>query len=61
MNQLAKGGFEIVGDFLMFKKRYCIGPDSKLKEEILKEIHGSPQGGHAGYYRTLHRVRLQFF
>lgn len=61
VNNMAREGFAIRGDFLMFKLRYCIGSDSELRADILKELHGSRIGGHAGYYRTLHWVRLQFY
>lgn len=46
--------------FVMFQHRYCIGPSSELRELILKEYHDSRIGGHAGFYRTLYRVRQQF-
>ncbi|GFW72910.1 retrovirus-related Pol polyprotein from transposon 412 [Trichonephila clavipes] len=29
--------------------------------EVLKELHGSPPGGHFGVMKTLHRVRERFF
>ncbi|GFW40401.1 retrovirus-related Pol polyprotein from transposon 412 [Trichonephila clavipes] len=29
--------------------------------EVLKELHGSPTGGHFGVMKTLHRVRERFF
>jgi len=57
----AQPGFTMQGGFLMFNLRYCVGPKSSLKEEILAELHGSQIGGHAGYYRTLYRVKAQFF
>lgn len=60
-NREAREGFAIIGDFLMFKWRYCIGPNLAPRADILKELHESQTGGHARYYRTLHRVRLQFY
>ncbi|GFU73199.1 retrovirus-related Pol polyprotein from transposon 412, partial [Trichonephila clavipes] len=35
-------------------------PRSRIPE-VLKELHGSPTGGHFGVMKTLHRVRGRFF
>ncbi|GFV91580.1 retrovirus-related Pol polyprotein from transposon 412 [Trichonephila clavipes] len=35
-------------------------PRSRIPE-VLKELHGSPTGGHFGVMKTLHRVRERFF
>ncbi|GFV91653.1 hypothetical protein TNCV_4762181 [Trichonephila clavipes] len=35
-------------------------PRSRIPE-VLKELHGSPLGGHFGVMKTLHRVRERFF
>ncbi|GFU66226.1 retrovirus-related Pol polyprotein from transposon 412 [Trichonephila clavipes] len=35
-------------------------PRSRIPE-LLKELHGSPTGGHFGVMKTLHRVRERFF
>ncbi|GFX69136.1 retrovirus-related Pol polyprotein from transposon 412 [Trichonephila clavipes] len=35
-------------------------PQSRIPE-VLKELHGSPTGGHFGVMKTLHRVRERFF
>ncbi|GFV39395.1 retrovirus-related Pol polyprotein from transposon 412 [Trichonephila clavipes] len=35
-------------------------PRSRILE-VLKELHGSPTGGHFGVMKTLHRVRKRFF
>lgn len=61
VQQEAQTGFTIRDDLLMYKLRYCVGPDSNLRNLILKELHGSQTGGHAGYLRILHRVRSQVF
>ncbi|GFX75971.1 retrovirus-related Pol polyprotein from transposon 412 [Trichonephila clavipes] len=34
---------------------------SSNKPKVLKELHGSPTGGHFGVMKTLHRVRERFF
>ncbi|GFW81996.1 retrovirus-related Pol polyprotein from transposon 412 [Trichonephila clavipes] len=40
-------------------RRQLVLPRSRIPE-ILKELHGSPTGGHFGVMNTLHRVRERF-
>ncbi|GFX37108.1 retrovirus-related Pol polyprotein from transposon 412 [Trichonephila clavipes] len=40
--------------------RWHVLPRSRIPE-VLKELHGSPTGGHFGVMKTLHRVRERFF
>lgn len=46
---------------MYFQGRFCVGPMSDLRTDILGEFHNSRIGGHSGYYRTLQCVRQSFF
>lgn len=54
-------GFEIYNGFLCYQNRYCIGSNSNLRIIILEELHNSQIGGHAGYFKTLLRIRQRFW
>lgn len=53
--------YTFVRSILYFRYRFCLGPTSELCHQILQELHDSKGGGHSGYYRTLCRVRENFF
>lgn len=53
--------YKVKGEILFFRNWFCLGPDSKLRQQVLEELHSSRAGGHAGYYRTLSCVRRCFF
>lgn len=57
LKQTATEGYSIWDGFLMYHHRYYLGPKSAMRALILQEFHGFKLGGHANYYRTLHRVR----
>lgn len=42
--------YEVKGNILFFRNRFCLGPDSKLRRQVLEELHNSRAEGHAGYY-----------
>lgn len=59
--QEARKEFSIQGGLLIFRDRYCMGPNSKLITEILKELHDSKIEGYSSYFRTLYRIRQRFY
>lgn len=46
---------------LLYNGRLVIPSDSPLRIQLLKELHSSPVGGHAGISRTFQRVASNFF
>lgn len=46
---------------LLFRGRLVLPSDSPLRVQLLEEFHSSPIGGHAGVYRTFHRLSSNFF
>ncbi|GAU11620.1 hypothetical protein TSUD_346120 [Trifolium subterraneum] len=46
---------------LYWKHRIVIPVDDALLQQVLKEFHSSPIGGHAGMTRTLARIQAQFY
>lgn len=46
---------------LYYRNKFCLGPTSDLRKQVLDELHGTKGGGHSGYYRTLQRVRQKNF
>lgn len=52
----AKPGFALKGGILFYKNRLVIPASSPLIEELLKDFHSSPSGGHSGYLRTYRRM-----
>ena len=53
--------FSWKNDSLWYKDRLYICKNSKLKQNILLELHTSPLGGHSGFLKTYHRVKKEFF
>ena len=52
----AKPGFALKGGILFYKNRLVIPANSPLIEDLLKDFHSSPSGGHSGYLRTYRRM-----
>lgn len=46
---------------IMFNGRYCIGPTSKLKDNILIKLHCTLVGGYGRYYQTLQQIKKIFY
>ncbi|GAU12540.1 hypothetical protein TSUD_182540 [Trifolium subterraneum] len=46
---------------LYWKNRVVIPKKSALIQQVLHEFHSSPIGGHAGFTRTLARIKSQFY
>lgn len=53
--------YQVRDGLLYWKDRLVIPKQSTLIQDILKEYHSSPSGGHAGITRTLARITTQFF
>ncbi|VFQ96020.1 unnamed protein product [Cuscuta campestris] len=52
----------VVADGLVsYNTRLCIGADSELREELLREYHDSPIARHAGVHRTFYRLATSFY
>jgi hypothetical protein len=51
--------FSLRDDILLYKERLYIGPT--LRATVLQFIHASPVAGHAGYDKTIHRARKDFY
>jgi hypothetical protein len=48
-------------DSLWYKDRLYLCKKSQLKQKLLLELHTSPVGGHSGFLKTYHRVKMEFF
>ena len=53
--------FSIKDEILLFDNRYVIPNDQALKLRVLKANHDSRVAGHFGQYKTLERLRQNFF
>ncbi|GKB65613.1 ty3-gypsy retrotransposon protein [Tanacetum coccineum] len=52
-NGIALSGFRRENGLLIFKDRYYVGKNSKLKALLLREFHATPSAGHGGIKKTL--------
>jgi hypothetical protein len=53
--------WEWKGDILWYKGRICLCPQSKLKQQILRESHDTMSLGHAWFLKTYQRIKNYFF
>lgn len=42
---------------LFYKGKFYIGAFTDMRNQILQLLHSSPQGGHSGYHKMLHRAK----
>jgi hypothetical protein len=56
---MANSKFSIRQGILLYKKKVYI--PSILQDKVLQFVHSSPLAGHAGYDKTIHRARKDFF
>ena len=56
---MANSKFSIRQGILLYKKRVYI--PKTLKDKVLQFVHSSSLAGHAGYDKTIHRARKNFF
>jgi hypothetical protein len=54
-------GFEVKDEVLLFENRYVIPNDSALRLKVLAENHDSKVAGHFGQFKTMERLRQNFF
>ena len=53
--------FNWKNDSLWYTNRLYLCKNSRLKQNILLELHTSPSGGHSGFLKTYHKVKKEFF
>lgn len=57
----ARSEYTMNNEFTFYDTRFCLGPTSDLIPTVMTELHNSRQGGHAGYFRTLQKIKTRFF
>ncbi|GKE14949.1 ty3-gypsy retrotransposon protein [Tanacetum coccineum] len=58
---IALSGFRRENGLLIFKDRYYVGKNSKLKTLLLREFYATPSAGHGGIKKTLVGLSAMFF
>ncbi|XP_042958052.1 uncharacterized protein LOC122293563 [Carya illinoinensis] len=53
--------FTLQQGLLLRKGKIVVVSDSAFKTKVLYYIHNSPQAGHMGYHKTLHRAKQDFY
>ena len=53
--------FSWKNDSLWYKDQFYLCKNSQPKQQILRELHTSPLGGHSRFLKTYHRVKKNFF
>jgi len=53
--------FSWKNDLLWYKDQLYLCKNSQLKQNIFRELHTSPLGGHSGFLKMYHRVKKDFF
>ncbi|KAD4384249.1 hypothetical protein E3N88_24417 [Mikania micrantha] len=53
--------FTWADQLLLYKGRVVVPADPSIRNNILREAHATPIGGHGGFLKTYKRVMLQFF
>lgn len=66
LGQFHKGELDLTqythhNGLLFYKGRLYLSPNSPILPKVLQQLHGSLSGGHVGYYKTLARVKADFF
>lgn len=46
---------------LFYKGRLYVSTSPELQYQLLQLLHTSPQAGHLGYHKTLHRANREFY
>lgn len=49
--------YSLKRELLYYKNRLLIDPTSEFTSVMFKEHHSTPQSGHSGFQKTLHRLR----
>lgn len=58
---LVSGNFSLQQGILLRKGKMLIVPGSSFQRKVLQYIHSSPEAGHVGYHKTLHKAKLDFY
>ncbi|VFQ92913.1 unnamed protein product [Cuscuta campestris] len=53
--------YAVEDGLLFYKRRLCIGSQSPLRTELLREYHDTLMAGHGGVLRTFQRLAMVFF
>ena len=53
--------YELQNGLVCLKNRVVVPPKSNVIQQLLKEFHDSPIGGHSGVLRTCKRLSQQFY
>ena len=53
--------FSLHNGLLLYKGRVFLWPTCTLKAKVLHLVHDSPLGGHAGFLKSYHRLKQDFF
>ena len=60
-SELVAPGFAEKDGLLLFENRYVLPNDKSLKLAVLSANHDSKVAGHFGQFKTLERIRQNFF
>jgi hypothetical protein len=52
--------YRVVDDIIYYQGSIYLVPESSLREEIMRAIHGSPLTGHRGYFQTYRHIKERF-
>ncbi|CAL1391412.1 unnamed protein product [Linum trigynum] len=55
------GPYSIRNDMVLYRRRVVIPPNSPLVQQLMREFHSTPAGGHSGILRTQKRLAAQFY
>ena len=53
--------FSFHNGLLLYKGRVFLWPNCDMKAKVLHLVHDSPLGGHAGFLKSYHRLKQDFF
>lgn len=53
--------YTIRNGLIFYKNRVVVPPKSQIPNQLLREFHDSPHGGHSGVLRTYKRIAQQFY
>jgi hypothetical protein len=60
-NELDTRKYSLRDNLLLNKHKILLGQSSQLKAQVLLFVHSDPMAGHAGYEKTLHRAKHDFY
>lgn len=54
-------GYTWANGLLTYKGRLVVGSEKDLRSLIMKEVHGTSEGGHSGMEKTYRRAKRSFY